>query len=184
MGIGFVVTQRNYVEVADAINLARDMGASFIRFKPDIRYIHAIAWRNWKEAYSEIRNPKEKEGNFEIIITETGGSHHYVPVLDRCWSQYFYSTVGADNKIYPCDHLTSVHKTALGDCRQFKEEWGKGLKNNLIGRRQPQCMLCPPLSWRLNRLISQLYNLYKLGEVPWDKIIKWIPEAIGMNKSS
>lgn len=181
VGIGFVVTQSNFFEVSKAIDLAKNWGVSFIRFKPDIRGMQAVAWRNWKEAVSQIKKHQQDEKSntgFDIIITDAGSSHHRLPVVDRCWSQYFYSTIGPDNRIYPCDHLTTTQAAVIGDSHQFTAEWEKGIKNNTIGRRHRQCVLCPPLSWRLNRLISQLYNLYKNQGCEWKVIDQWITSAL------
>lgn len=181
VGIGFVVTQSNFFEVLEAITLAKELGVSFIRFKPDIRGMQAIAWRNWKEAVSVIKNcqlAEKDNAKFEIIITDTGNPHHRIPVIDRCWSQYFYSTIGADNQIYPCDHLTTTQAAMMGDCRQFNIKWEHGVNNNIIGQRHRQCVLCPPFSWRLNRLVSQLYHLYVNQDCNWGVINQWITTAL------
>ncbi len=179
VGIGFVVTQRNASEVNEAIDLAKDLGVSFIRFKPDIRGMQAIAWRNWKEAFAVIKRRKQSENGIDIIITETGRTHYRVPVFDQCWSQYFYCTVGADSKLYQCDHLTTNKSVALDYNDSFRQAWQTGLNSGVIGRKQRECFLCPPLSWRLNRLIGQLFNLYKDQGCKWSVIAKWIFDALG-----
>lgn len=177
-GIGFVITQINAHEVQKAVELANELDADFIRFKPDIRGMQAVHWRNLKEAVAKIRAEQVKGGKTDIIFTETGAHHHRVPSSGICWSQFFYGTVGPDNQLYLCDHQTTNPLAALGDCREFKEIWNKRAEDGDIGRKHPGCLLCPPLAWRLNRMIDQLYSLYKTQEESWPVVEDWINAAL------
>lgn len=181
VGVGFVVTQSNFFEVSEAISKAKKLGVDFIRFKPDIRGMQKIGWRNWKEALAKIKRHQHDEKhnkNFDIIITDTGASDNGIPAVSRCWSQYFYSTIGADNQIYPCDHLSTAKYTSIGECHNFGIDWKKAVNDGIIGQRHRQCVMCPPLSQRLNRLIDQLYSLYENQQCDWDILNKWITEFL------
>lgn len=179
LGLGFVVTQGNAHEVTDAIDLAKEVGSHFIRFKPDIRGMHAISWRTWKEAEAKIEQYQLKEKSLDIIMTDAGWPHYRMPVVDRCWAQYFYTTVGSDNSVYPCDHLTANgRETALGSLGIFRDIWENYSANDKLGRRQRQCILCPPFGWRLNRLVEQLHVLYKENKNNWDTVKKWVDKAL------
>ncbi|MBN1186125.1 MAG: radical SAM protein [Bacteroidales bacterium] len=178
VGIGFVITPENIHEVDDAINLAKKLNVNFIRFKPDIRGIQPIPWRNWKEARKKIIKRKENEIDIEIVITESGDAHYRVPVVGSCWSQYFYTTVGPDGYIYPCDHLTTCNDVSLGECGDFVTVWQDKSNKGLIGTKNRKCYLCPPLSWRLNRLINQLFHIYKDNGHNWEMIENWIFDAL------
>lgn len=179
VGIGFVVTQGNTHEVTEALDLASEIGAHFIRFKPDIRGTHAIPWRNWKKAEARIRI-KQKESDkkqLNVIITEAGWSHYRVPSADRCWSQFFYTTVGSDGNLYPCDHLTANgRENVIGELGTFQNVWEAAITDGRVGLRQRQCILCPPFGWRLNRLVAQLYVLYRSNE--WVSVKELVDKAL------
>jgi hypothetical protein len=176
VGLGFVVTQENAHEVVAAISLANEIGTDFIRFKPDIRGMHAIAWRNWREAERRIKE-NQPESKTRVIITDAGWTHYRVPAVDRCWAQFLYSTIGADGGLYPCDHLTgNGGNTCFGTLGSFRELWMRASKEARIGVRHRECMLCPPLGWRVNRFLGQLYALSTYND--WDRVEEWISGAL------
>ncbi len=173
VGIGFIVTQENAHEVIKAIVMAETIGVRFIRFKPDIRRVGGISWEAWITAENMIRSKqleiikKKKTGEecvTDIIVTEVPLFQHMTPRLERCWLQYFVTTVGPDGNVYPCDHLTANgQKITLGDlqAKPFPQIWQKPLHRDSLGGNCPECQICPPFGWRLNRLLDELYILYK-----------------------
>ncbi|MEW6114546.1 MAG: hypothetical protein AB1664_20600, partial [Thermodesulfobacteriota bacterium] len=185
VGLGFVVTQENADEVESAIRLADEWGVEFIRFKPDIRGMHAIGWRNWREAEAKILNmvKKQSNGRVKVVITDTGWTHYRVPAVDKCWAQFFYSTVGADGKLYPCDHLTANGGEAqLGTLGSFEKLWGNAWAEGRIGVRHRECTLCPPFGWRVNRFLGQLYALYIYND--WNLVEQWVAKALAARNAT
>ncbi|MEW6350112.1 MAG: radical SAM protein [Thermodesulfobacteriota bacterium] len=176
VGIGFVVTQMNAHEVQEAIDLANNIPVRYVRFKPDIRGMHALSWRNWREAEKKIKD-KMATASVRIVITDPGWTHYRAPAVNRCWAQFFYSTIGADGKLYPCDHLTGNGEDAsLGALGSFDQLWKTAVKKGRVGVRDPECALCPPLGWRVNRFLDQLYTLYDCNG--WDLVKEWVDAAL------
>ena len=173
VGIGFVITQENYHEALKAIEMATELGVGFIRFKPDIRMIGGITWEAWKTVEHEIKlkqieiRKKKQLGDkqiTDIIITEVMLFHHLFPRMDKCWLQYFNATLGPDGNVYPCDHLTSNgQEIKLGNLNKslFSEIWENPSHRGTMGINCPECQICPPFGWRLNRLLDELFILYK-----------------------
>lgn len=116
IGIGFVVTQRNHEEVEKIMEEAnKEFGVDFIRFKRDIHLPNSIAWRTWFETKARIEDAIVKKSYPKIdniYITDLPWQHWNGNTED-CISHKFCLTVGADKKIYTCDHLTSKDYTAI-----------------------------------------------------------------------
>jgi radical SAM protein with 4Fe4S-binding SPASM domain len=181
IGIGFVVNETNVSEVEAAISLAKNIRASFIRFKPDIRATRAIPWRTWREAKLVISNAQKKDkGGLDVIMTNVAWQHSRLPLSDRCWAQYFFASIAPNGKVHVCDHLTECNgEASIGDLRsgaKINELWTTAVKDKQIGKRTAHCRLCPPFNWHINRLLEQLFVLYdQYGE---DKLKGWISKAL------
>lgn len=176
VGLGFVVTQENVHEVVAAMDRADSVGADFVRFKPDVRGMHSIGWRNWKEAKRTITDLQD-DYKARIVITDKGWTHYRVPALDRCWAQFFYSTVGADGKLYACDHLTANGDGGcLGALGDFGDLWREPAGTRRIGVKHRECSLCPPWNWRMNHFLSALNALYE--HHGWDRVEAWVSQVL------
>lgn len=180
IGIGFVVNETNFSEVEKAIEWAKNVGASFIRFKPDIRSTKTIHWRTWHQAKSAISKAQEKNnGELNIIMTDVMREHLRLPSSDRCWAQYFFASIAPTGKIHVCDHLTESNgETSIGDLSpesDLNTLWKNALKDNKIGRKTSHCQLCPPFNWHINWLLEQLYVLY--DQYDKKQLKAWIDEV-------
>jgi MoaA/NifB/PqqE/SkfB family radical SAM enzyme len=165
IGLGFVITQQNAHEVEKLIDVGKnDLKVDFVRFKADIRGPHAISWRAWREAEKRIQEAKKliqensaNKQDMDIILTSVASYHYRAPVTDQCWVQRLACTVGPDGCVYPCDHLTACDKSvSLGNLgkEKFKDIWKtEGWRN---GKRLKECSICPPFSWRANRLLEEV----------------------------
>lgn len=181
IGIGFVVNETNVSEVNGAIEFAKNIGASFIRFKPDIRPTRAIPWRTWREAEQMISKAQEKDNDgLDIVMTNVAWQHSRVPSSERCWAQYFFASIAPTGKIHVCDHLTESNgETSIGDLDRetdIKTLWADAIKNKMIGNRTAHCQLCPPYNWHINRLLDQLFVLYE--QYGKNKLKEWIYNAL------
>jgi len=181
--IGFVVTQANANKVKEAIEFAKSVCADVIRFKPDIRGVNAISWGTWKDSETTIETAikeyQENKYNLKIVLTDIQWHNYWIPAVGRCWSQYFYTTVGPNGYVYPCDHLTSnEEKIAFGDLRSktFQEIWEDSIAQKKLGERSSECILCPPYNWHLNKFLEELFVLYKTYK--WQTVSRWIDEAL------
>ena len=181
VGIGFVVNEKNAAEVHAAISLAINKGVNFIRFKPDIRPNGAISWRTWREAQVVISKAQtEIKNGLDIIMTNVAWQHSRLPTSEYCWAQYFFASIAPTGKIHVCDHLTESNgETSIGDLLSgtgINELWTTAVKDKKFGRRTSHCQVCPPFNWHINKLLDQLYVLYKqYGE---KQLTDWITEAV------
>ena len=179
LGVGFVVTQENAEEVGNAVQLAEECGVKFIRFKPDIRGPTALSWRTWnraREKIAELQRPAK--GPCRIVLTDVPWHQYRVPTAGKCWCQLLCATIGPDARLYPCDHLTAGTPAATrGSLKglSFKQVWESA--HPQIGKRCPECLLCPPFAWRVNELAEELFILYQ--QYDRGMVKKWINDALG-----
>jgi radical SAM protein with 4Fe4S-binding SPASM domain len=165
-GIGFVVTQTNADSVEAAVELAQSWSADFIRFKPDIRPSHGIAWRTWLEARRRISLATPQNDKLKVYTTPTTWPVGRPGPARRCWSELLCTTITGDGKVYRCDHLAGLSEP-IGDLKkqefgtiwnarwmQNRERYRKTLE--LIDRRtESHCALCPPFAAYVNRAIER-----------------------------
>lgn len=183
VGFGFVVTQRNFMEVETAIAVARSRGVNFIRFRRDIHRPDAISWRAWREARRAIlaASHQQREGP-QIWLTDIPRRHWSVESA-VCWAQKYCVTVGPDARVYPCDHLTSVGEhCAFGSLRDRTLE--QILCNANSEKRLcsvgAYCSQCPPFNQRANRLLSELAVLHE--QYGWEQLKGWMSKLVADSK--
>jgi MoaA/NifB/PqqE/SkfB family radical SAM enzyme len=181
IGIGFVVNEANVTEVDEAIKFAKRTGASFVRFKPDIRPTRAIPWRSLREAEQTIAKAQTEDNDgLDIVMTNVAWQHSRVPTSERCWAQYFFASIAPTGKIHVCDHLTESNgETSIGALltgTDLNKLWTDAIKSKKFGKRTAHCQLCPPFNWHINRLLDQLFVLYEQYEE--DKLRAWISKAL------
>lgn len=184
VGIGFVVTQANFEDIGAAIDVADDVGAHFIRFKPDIRGLASFTWRTWKVAEERVCSIRDEwpqgsttgTGGLEIICTSVPWHQYQIPKNGRCWAQYFFTCIGADGMMYACDHLTGIGES-LGNLNNesfrtiWERSWGR------LGKACANCTLCPPYNWCLNRMFDELDILRE--QYGWERLAPWIEQVLG-----
>jgi radical SAM protein with 4Fe4S-binding SPASM domain len=117
VGFNFVITAQNYKEIGDAVRLAAESGAHYIRFEPEFYSAlghesigEQIAWVSaaLEEAAThattefEVSIPKLDRGPMDQTDAVEGD-------FDRCHYSRFVTAVGADGNLYPCPqvHLNS-----------------------------------------------------------------------------
>lgn len=180
--VGYVVTQANAHRLRRALEKGDDLahGAGFIRFKPDIRGSFGISWRDWRETKDRILHRQKSGTGPRVFLTDVPW-HHCLPNFgNRCWSQFFYSTIGPDGSVFPCDHLSHSANAALGNLSEegFESIWSRlwERENALIGKIHPECILCSPFSSRVNRFVENLSVLFSGNgyQDRWQPIQKWI----------
>ena len=177
IGLGYVITNENISGVRQFIRLACELNVDFVRFKPDIRLSSKMNLLSWSELEKVIASSQQMNGP-EIHLTMLPMPRHWHHPTERCWAQYFCSTVRKDGKVYPCDHLTlNGEEGQLGDLTllPFDQIIENAYASGRLGKVYSTCEVCPPYNWRINRFLDQLFIIFR--DHPTDTV-KWIKDLI------
>lgn len=131
LGINMVVTKDNYMEVAEMAKLMKSLGVNHVKYAP-------LLSDNTKEYHKDIKvqvstslndaQEKLEDEKFKIIDLYT----HAIEEKDNtcrtyheCRIKEFTCVIGADAKVYLCQHKAYMKDGIVCDLRKgsFKEQW-------------------------------------------------------------
>jgi len=158
VGVGFIITKENYEGIEKATRIAKKAGADYIQLKP-------VAYRPGEEQMNPqfIRTyimPQVNlatflgDKNFNVMVTGyrfddmMSPEGNYGRNYKKCLSHHFQGAVGADSKVYLCDHHKGVKEYELGDLTEnsLKEIWASDKRKKCIERLDntdlSQCQIC------------------------------------------
>ena len=162
--VGYILNRNNYREIPNVVKMLIGY-VDMVRFKVNILNSD-MSKEELDEAYSLIDEAKKYENErFKIIRIHSRleAERMQKPTFGRCYFMNLMGCIGCDGKPYPCDH-----KTYFG-----------GDKKDLVPKRD--CELCPPMGFRVNRLLEFMEQEYKKDP----KFLDWVEEYInGEIKSS
>jgi MoaA/NifB/PqqE/SkfB family radical SAM enzyme len=130
VGVGFVVTRENYLELRQACLIAKDAGIPYVRISAMFStegdgyyYPDLLSGINiMREAAAELQDEKFKVIDF--FDDRVGDLHQGRPEYKFCGEQQFVLYIGGDQKVYTC--CTNAYTThgESGDLRaQSFAEW-------------------------------------------------------------
>lgn len=148
LGINYLIQPENYKEVYSAALLAKDLGASYIRFVPAI----ATDVIDYDDLFPKIEKKLQKslyliDEKFHVFIIR----ERLDSLADKrktysfCYKQQIHPLLGADGNIYPCCLLKYYPKHVLGSIyhESFKSVWDgetrKAWLNALNVHKCPPC---------------------------------------------
>jgi len=155
--VGYILNKENYKEIPQIIKLLKNH-INMIRFKVNILN-DDMNKDELDEAYELIEESRRHENKkFKIIRIHSrlDAERTQKPTFEKCYFLNFMGCIGCDGKAYPCDH-----KTYFG-----------GDKKDLVPKRD--CELCPPMGFRVNRLLEFMENEYKKDP----KFLDWVESYI------
>ena len=123
IGLNYVITHENYLEIAKAAQLASELGAHYVRFEPEFYSAlgHETIQRHMAAISAELDLAAEYEtDDFEVSIPKlVRGPMDRSEVVEgsfaRCHYSRFVTAVGADGKLYPCPQVHLNSRYLIGD---------------------------------------------------------------------
>lgn len=158
VGVGFIITPENYHGILDAAFFAYDCGADYIQFKPEIRRPNQP--QITREFYEEnilpqLRRAKNLQTDkFNVMITQYRFDDLFSPETNygraykKCLSHNFQGAIGADGKVYVCDHHKGEKDYEIGDLKESSIEdiWYSVQRHQVINKLDQtdlsQCQVC------------------------------------------
>lgn len=130
IGYGFIMTENNWNGVEQAIILAKDIGVDYIQIKP-------VSYRPGnKQISTDLVNEMHKlakslthfsDDNFDVIVADYRFEDMKMEDRGRkytkCMSHCFQGAIGADGKVYFCDHHKGEKDYEIGDINECKDHW-------------------------------------------------------------
>jgi len=170
IGVGFVVTRDNYLEIEDFANLFKKIEVDYCQFKPEIiqiernikktsngsMQISSDFWTN--KVINLLDNAKEiLKDKFEcnsykiedLIVDEKKHGRNY----ESCIGSQFQPCIGADGNVYVCTNHRGHSKYSYGNLSEnsFKKIWSNVIEKkrimNIINNKEKfsKCThLCKP----------------------------------------
>ncbi len=144
LGVGFIITPENYHGIEKVAYLAKDLGVDYIQFKPAI-YRPGSKQMGIDLIEDEIlpllnRVKLLSNDKFNVMVTH----YRFNDVMDvkgnygrnykKCLSHHFQGAVGADAKVYICDHHKGEKEYVLGDLTKntMQEIWDSEQRKEVI----------------------------------------------------
>ncbi|MEU4208901.1 radical SAM protein [Streptomyces sp. NPDC026206] len=123
IGFHYVITARNHREIMAAAHVAREAGAHYIRFEPELSGAlgHATAEPVMDEVTAALGEAAGlATGAFEVSVPELDqGPTDRVGAVEgdfgRCHYSRFVTAVGADGNLYPCPQVHLDSRYRLGN---------------------------------------------------------------------
>lgn len=172
IGFGYIMTKDNYDGAGQITEIAKKCGVDYIQFKP-------VVHRKPKEQLSPdivdfmyetaMRCKKYETNNFKVMVTKyrfddlKSPETNYGRCYKKCLSHHFQGAVGADGKVYLCDHHKGEKEYELGDLQinTMEEIWCSDKRKNVIEWLDTtdlsQCMDCCR-NHELNKLLWHIAN--------------------------
>jgi len=166
LSISYVISELNFLEIENAANLAKCLGADEIRYRIDFtnreRLSHlaetieqgldrAMAYSDNDFRVISIYSPKEIEGD-DSAFTCKG----------NCFNQYFWACVGPNAELYSCGHHTYKEVESYGSLLEdnsFRDLWTSQKRLAFSeGLPDDYCKFCSPSSAARNRFCNFLQD--------------------------
>lgn len=134
VGVGYLVTEQNLAQAGRAAELARELGADYIQFRPTIRYQQTAPGipaegRGWvAEAIRDVLRPlATDQPGFVVVDLERFGSyaqwagHGY----DRCHWSALQTVITPNGKVWACVNKREHPEAEIGDLtvEPFRRVW-------------------------------------------------------------
>ena len=178
VGVNFVITMENYMEMVLAATLAKDAKANYIRFEPE--FYTALGHLPIESSLEMIASLLDEAKNIANDIFQVS-----IPKLDRgkmtktdevegkfkkCHYSNFTTALGADGCIYPCPQVHLGSKYNMGNAIiNGYDEWlksGNAEKwHNVNHNREDLCKTC------FYRPQNELLDLIFSKKIDLDKVI-------------
>lgn len=170
--VSYVIAKKNYKEILLAAEKVKKFGADLIRYRIDLT-AEKIPEKTLKNIWWNLKIAKNFEDeNFQVIPI-----HNEQEVKEKnktnfgtrnsglkCFTNFFWSCVGPDGKIYPCGHIVNPETENYGSLLEesFSEIWnGEKRKNARKCLPGKLCNICSPFSLRTNKFMNFLDSLEK-----------------------
>lgn len=174
VGIGFVIHEKNYLGIPVIAKIAKDIGADYVQFKPEIRRpgTKQVDPLFFKENVFPLLDSAEElsDDKFNVMIThyrfkdvlspETNHGRNY----GKCYSHHFQGAIAADGKAYICDHHKGEKEYEIGDIRKnsIQEIWNSEKRAKVIefldSTDLSQCQICCR-NHELNKFLWHIKNV-------------------------
>ena len=131
LGVNFVVSKDNHLEVYDIAELMKSLGVNHVKYSPlisnDTLNYHAV----FKEQVSkDIRRAGERfnDDRFRVIdlyTSDFGDSVVFERRYNKCPIKEFVCVIGANSKVYYCHDKAYLSNGCVGDIsyQSFKNMW-------------------------------------------------------------
>lgn len=181
IGVGFVITPDNFVEVVDFAKVFKDIDVDYCQFKPEIVNLEREDgiqrdiefWENrvmpLLEEAKVILGDKFQMNDYKLDDLQTGPP--YGRTYKKCLGSQLQPCVGADGEVYVCTNLRGYKEYSYGNIneRSFKEIWeDKDNRMRVMHRIEEEekfkncTQLCKP--HESCKMMWALYTTYKALE--------------------
>jgi MoaA/NifB/PqqE/SkfB family radical SAM enzyme len=169
VGIGFLVQKENYHEMQAVLNLASDLEADYVDFRPVIGKQFLPDNKDLEFIVSRLKSNCENNAKELIKSSEEISKGR---LQQHCVSPIVSATIGADSIIYACCQRAYTQKARLGSLKKssFEEIWKKNLNKRLSFEHTKECPSCRfhEVNYQFHGLVMdcELFNfglLYLLG---------------------
>lgn len=185
IGLNYVITMDNYLEIVEATQKACEHHADYIRFEPEFysALAHKTIYDYIEKIEHELLRAKEMENDmFEVSIPKLNrGAMTKTDKIEGDFDTCFYSEIvtalGANGCMYPCPqiHLNSDYN--MGDISDGYENWLKSSERKewiLAHRdRKKMCKTC------FYRPQNEMLSYLKKGLVDYEDIYEDVKKAYG-----
>lgn len=176
IGVGYIMTPQNYEDAHTLAQIVRDAGADYIQFKPVVhrkptRQLDPSIVQKMNNIAHEIRKAYETP-KFKVMVTD----YRFKDIMDvegnhgraytKCLSHHFQGAIGADSKVYLCDHHKGEPDYEFGDLTKntLEEIWTSDKRKETIARLDAtdlsQCIDCCR-NHELNKFLWHVNNVDK-----------------------
>lgn len=176
VGVGFIIHEKNYEGILKVAQLAKDCGVDYIQFKPEVRrpgqkQIDAT-FLTEKVAPLLRAASKLSDEKFNVMVTKyrfddvVSRETNYGRNYKKCLSHHFQGAIGADSKVYICDHHKGEKEYELGDLKinSMQEIWKSDKRQKVIewldSTDLSQCQSCCR-NHETNKLLWHIQNKEK-----------------------
>lgn len=132
IGVGYLVGPSTAKGIYGATKLVKELGVDYIRVRPFFRYNREGNYPDAEIEYmlDQLKKCSELQ-NKTFAVSYPQNRWDWMTNIKRerpykiCYSHYFVTLIGANQKVYPCCHLSNNEKYCYGDLKQntFKEVW-------------------------------------------------------------
>lgn len=135
LGINYVVTKDNYLDVYEMCRLLSNLGVENVKFSPlmvrgEIPEYHMQIREKVEEQIAMAKSDFQSE-NFTVIDKYTDDdsfNRNFRKQCSKCYIKEIFTVIGADCKVYFCHQRAYTEKGTVGDIAQqpFKKMWFSG----------------------------------------------------------
>lgn len=139
VGMGFVITDKNFLEIPEFSKLSKDLHVDYAQYKPEIKNCFSTDKHQIKWWVNEVKPLLEgvMETNEKAVIN-LYKFNDLVGDIDReysvCYGHNFVPCIGATGDVWVCTHLRNISGYSYGNLSQqsFKEIWASDKRQEVI----------------------------------------------------